>query len=103
MDKEKELIETSKIVKELLENCAPTRDCDNLMIAMVIKRKNPDALNMSFLDVLMNYDELGLPTFETIRRARQKTQAEHPDLKGSEKVQSFRNINAEIFKEYARH
>ena len=103
MDKEKELNNTNEIVKELLETVAETRKCDNLMIALVVKELNPDALNMTFLDVLMNYNDLGLPTFETIRRTRQKNQAQNPDLKPDKKIQSFRNINAEIFKEYARH
>ena len=102
MDKEKELINTNNIVKNILESCADARDCDTLMIALVVKRINPDVLKMSFQDVLMRYNDLGLPKFETIRRARQKNQAENPSLGASEKVKSYRNVNEEIFREYVK-
>lgn len=102
MDKEKELEYTSRIVKEILINCEKARDDDNLLYMLVVKRLNANALDKPFWEVMASLNELGLPMFETVRRTRQKIQAEFTDLKGSERVRSFRAINEEIFKEYAR-
>ena len=102
MDKEKELNRTNDIVKQLLINDPKTRNSDNHLYCCVVKSINADALCKPFWEVLEYMNDFGLPCFETVRRARQKIQAEHPDLKASDVVESLRSVNEEIYKEYAR-
>ena len=102
MDKERELVKTNDLVKDILVRFPDTRDSDMYLYYKVVNELNPQAVSMPFGSVLLRLDELGLPCFETVRRTRQKIQAEHPDLKGSVVVQSLRSVNEEIFKEYAR-
>lgn len=102
MDKEKELKETAKLVKVILENYPIARDSDQYLYLRVAKSLNPDSLERPFVEVMANLKELGLPCFETVRRCRQKVQEENPRLKGTQKVRSYRSINEEVFKEFAR-
>lgn len=102
MDKEKELKNTAKLVKDILEYYPIARDSDDYLYIRVAKELNPTVLNRPFAEVMANLKELGLPCFETVRRCRQKIQADNEDLKGSEKTRSHRAINEEIFKEFAR-
>lgn len=59
-----------------------------------------------YVDTNLSLDEicnLGLsgkiPTFETIRRCRQKLQETHPELQGDERVRKFRAEKEEEMKE----
>lgn len=102
MDREKELNQTLVLVKDILKHYPYARDSDMYLYSIIVRRLNPGAATMPFENVILNLDDLGLPCFETVRRTRQKVQAEHPDLKGSEKVRSLRSINEEVHKEFAR-
>ena len=102
MDREKELNQTLVMVKDILTHYPMARDSDMYLYLRIVKRVNPSAAGMKFEDVILNLNDLGLPCFETVRRTRQKVQAENPGLKGSEKVRSLRSINEEIHKEFAR-
>jgi hypothetical protein len=42
------------------------------------------------------------PAFETVRRTRQKLQAEFPELSGNREVQEHREANEAVFRDYAR-
>lgn len=103
MDREKELLNTTDLVKKILLDDPKARDSDNHLYCAVVISVNPDALTKPFWEVLEHMNDFGLPCFETVRRARQKIQAEHPDLKACEVVESLRSINEEIYKEYARN
>lgn len=102
MDKEKELNQTRVIVKDILMNYPIARDSDMYLYLRVVKRLNPAAVNKPFSEVVLNLEELGLPCFETVRRTRQKLQAEFLNLRGSDRIRSLRSINEEVFKEFAR-
>jgi hypothetical protein len=102
MDKEKELNQTQVIVKDILMNYPIARDSDMYLYLRVVKRLNPAAVNKPFSEVVLNLEELGLPCFETVRRTRQKLQAEFLNLRGSDRIRSLRSINEEVFKEFAR-
>lgn len=102
MNKTNELTNTSAIVMDILTHYPIARDSDTYLYLRVVKKLNPDCLNKSFVDVISNLSELGLPCFETVRRSRQKIQQDHPALRGSEKYEKFRADNEEIFKEFAR-
>lgn len=106
MGKRKELITTKDLVRVILEKHEKARSSDNYLYCKVLEflgyRKNFNFLNMAVYDFLMDSAEWGVPGFETVRRARQKLQAEFPELAAADAVQVFRAENEEIFKEFAR-
>lgn len=67
-------------VEWALTNYPQTRDNDNLLINVIYSRfYNVNVSCRSFKDVSLNEK---LPAFETIRRCRQKAQADHEELRG---------------------
>ena len=75
----KDLTET---VEKVLREHEDARDSDFRTIGWVIKITNPKIMDMKFSQVLWNHKELELPSFETIRRTRQKLQHDKPELRG---------------------
>ena len=75
----KDLTET---VERVLREHEDARDSDFRTIGWVIKITKPEVMSMSFSAVLWNHKALGLPSFETIRRTRQKLQHDKPELRG---------------------
>ena len=73
----------TEIVRKVLTDHKDARDSDFRAIGWVIKATRPDAMNMTFADVLWKYKDLNLPSFETIRRTRQKLQHDIPELRGN--------------------
>ena len=96
-----EIRRTSKIVKEILTESEAARNSDTALYIKVCEKLNPSVLWQPFLDVVVTLKENGLPPFETVRRTRQKIQAEHPELAGSERVSAFREELEKDFREYA--
>ena len=72
----------TEIVRKVLTDHKDARDSDFRAIGWVIKLVRPDVMQMSFADALWKYKELNLPSVETIRRTRQKLQADNPELRG---------------------
>ena len=72
----------TEIVRKVLTDHKDARDSDFRVIGWVIKLVRPEVMSMSFADALWKYKELNLPSFETIRRTRQKLQADNPELRG---------------------
>lgn len=67
-------------VEWVLSRYPQTRDNDNLLINAIYEGfYNVDVIGRSFNDVSMDEN---LPAFETIRRCRQKAQADHEELRG---------------------
>lgn len=77
-----ELKEIKGIVHAALRERKETRDSDFNLICWVYYKVNPDVLGMPFSKVMWNHDRLGLPSFESIRRTRQKLQHDFPELRG---------------------
>jgi len=75
-----------------------TRNSDRVLIYSIYKKFGVND-GESFEDVLFNED---LPSFETIRRARQKAQADFPNLRADETVEAFRSEREAEFREFAR-
>ena len=94
----KEFKKTRKIVKNILTDYPQTRNSDNALYIKVVAAINPQANNRPFANVLSNLEELGLPCFETVRRTRQKLQAEFPELQACDKVQDFRTEREDQFR-----
>jgi hypothetical protein len=94
---------TAKIVLEVLTDLPETRDNDYLLWLHTIKRVDPACnTDMSFNHFIVFAKEMGIPQFETVSRARRKVQEQHPELKGTAKVQRAREDLEVDFKEFAR-
>lgn len=76
------MTDLSSIVEKVLKEHEDARDSDFRTIGWVIKLIKPEVMSMTFSQVLWNHKELGLPSFETIRRTRQKLQHDKPWLRG---------------------
>ena len=99
---EKEFKRTRAIVKANLEECPKSRNSDNVLYTKVVEKLNKGALNKPFAEVMFTLEELGLPCFETVRRTRQKLQADFPDLQACDAVQDFRTEREEEFRKEFR-
>lgn len=86
------------LVYMILRTEPATRNSDKVLIYSIYKKFGVNA-GESFEDVLFNED---LPSFETIRRARQKAQADFPNLRAGETVETFRSEREAEFREFAR-
>lgn len=91
---------TDLLIKNILEQNPATRNSDSLLYLEVIERIGRGNSNKPICDILLNLEALGLPCFETVRRTRQKIQAEREDLRACDKVSDYR---AEKEEEFRRH
>lgn len=91
--------EVTPNVVEMLKSNPATRSNDRLLIREIYTRcygVNPYA---PFGEVVMRND---LPSFESIRRARQKVQEYCEDLRAEEPIESMRIAEQEDYIEYSR-
>lgn len=95
------LFEIKSLVKEILEENEDARNSDNTLYAEICYRHNPSAMRLPFEEVIRYLDGYGLPPFESVRRARQKLQAERPDLRPNDEVALFRAENETAYKEFS--
>ena len=106
MGKLNELKTTQEIVMEALKSQPMARNSDNYLYYWVYEvigqEKGIDINSMSIPRFFLHMKDYGLPSTETIRRTRQKIQAEHPELCGSSTVEGQRLLNEEVFRDYAR-
>lgn len=72
----------TEIVKTILREHKDSRDSDFRMIGWVYAVMKPEVMNLPFKQVLWQHKDFDLPSFETIRRTRQKIQHDYPDLRG---------------------
>ena len=93
---------TKALVKSILTSKEDARNSDMLLYLEVAKQINPQVLNQTFGGVLLWLEKYNLPPFESVRRARQKVQAECPWLAACEKVQDFRAENEATVSDVAR-
>ena len=77
------MTDLSDIVRTVLEEHQDARDDDFKVIGHVIKILAPQAMQLTLGQALWNHTKLGLPSFETIRRTRQKLQHDIPELRGT--------------------
>ena len=95
------------IVHEILKEDERSRNSDSLLYFKVLERiakasECPESpLTMTVAYFLHHMNEHGFPPFESVRRARQKAQAECPELKPCEKVQALRFANEAEYKRFA--
>ncbi len=87
-------------VIEILET-NPLARADDWVLLKVFYDEIIDTKVFSFATVCELHDELGLPSFESIRRCRQKVQANRPDLVDPTTAKHRRKLIDE-YKEYAK-
>lgn len=91
----------SDIVKYILEIDTSARSNDNLLYYRVCEYLNKEALHKSFGFVLLTMQSHKIPPFESVRRARQKIQATHPELSATAKIEALRAKEQEVYRSYA--
>ncbi len=98
----KDLKSVTKIVKEILQNNPSLRNDDDLLYRKVCFYCMPQVVHLSFSEVLINRRVLGLPSFETVRRSRQKVQELYPELRATERVRGSRKAKETEYRKFAR-
>lgn len=104
----KKLNALKDLVIAILEKDERARNSDSFLYLRVISYiadKNGIDLNgVSVTEFLLNMNAppIKFPPFESVRRARQKAQAEHPHLAACEKVAGFRAENQGEYLAFAR-
>lgn len=106
MTKAKELKTTKGIVKVILTEKPQTRNSDSFLYLEVLnkvcKEKEIDINKLTVPYLLLLGKDLGLPGFETVRRTRQKLQAEFPEFSATDEIQAYREKNEVVYREFAR-
>ena len=108
METMSELKTTKIIVQSILEKIPETRNSDSFLYLKVLERIASQKKEGFYLDripiceFLVHMDEWGFPPFESVRRTRQKVQAEFPHLAACERVNEFRAENEQDFRAFAR-
>lgn len=93
------------VVKRILENDEQSRNSDSFLYFKVLEhygnRNGIDIHSMSVPHFLLNMAQLGVPPFESVRRSRQKVQAENPWLGSCKRVAEYRSANEQTYRAYA--
>lgn len=82
--------EVYKKVENVLRDIPRTRESDPLLIAKIDMIINPVVADMPYSMVMTNRAQFGLPSTESIVRARRKAQEKFPELKPSKAIQDIR-------------
>ena len=97
---------TKALVKSILESNVQARNSDSFLYLKVIQHYdeeyNTDFSKMPVIDFLNGGVDIPIPPFESVRRSRQKVQAENPYLAASEEIELFRAENEQAYKDFAR-
>ena len=97
---------TAKLVKAVLEEHPITRGSDEYLYYEVcaarLKQQGEDIKTFRLANALLHRKLFDIPKFETVRRARQKLQADHPELASCTIVAEFRADREQAFREWAR-
>ena len=102
----KELKTIKALVKAILEKSEKARNDDNFLYLVVIetiaREYKCDLSKTSVEYFFTNLRGSAFPPFESVRRSRQKVQAECPYLAPSKRVEELRAENEEAYREFAR-
>ena len=95
----------SKIVKAILEEDKQARNSDSYLYLKVLDHiAHRDGIFLAGMPVpyfLENMKSLGFPPFESVRRTRQKIQADCPELAASRNVKAMRDEQEAAYWSYA--
>lgn len=98
----KQLNGVKALVKTILEEDEQTRNSDSFLYFRLLERIDKAILTVPVHDFLLGMGLWGIPPFESVRRARQKVQAECPWLAACDKVKEYRAENEEEYIDFAR-
>lgn len=94
------------MVEDILTECRQARNSDNVLCFKVyqkmLDKKGYDITKMSAAMLFLNMKTYGLPSTETIRRSRQKIQADNEWLRADRNIAEAREENEKVFRDYAR-
>lgn len=100
------LNEIKSRVLKILQEKPQARNSDNLLYLYVIREiAEEQQINLNFIsieDFLITMPISVFPPFESVRRARQKAQAENKELSADSAVEVFREEFREEFRKFAR-
>lgn len=96
----------SNMVKKIMQEKEECRNSDNVLYMAVLRQvageKGIDINNMSVPTLFLHMSEYGLPSIESVGRARRKVQECHPELRAHDTVEAHRMAQEEDFVDYAR-
>ena len=91
------------LVKGILEIDTKTRDDDMYLYVQFCKYIGiKAALKLPFYVVMVHSKEFGMPSYESVSRARRKVQSECPELRASEETKAARQEYEQMYLEWAR-
>ena len=97
----KQLKTIENMVRAVLKKDKETRNDDMLLYLKVCNACLKNAGAMTFAEVMTGYKFYGFPPFESVRRTRQKLQADCPELAGNLRVRQLRARQEKAYREYA--
>ena len=92
------------IVKDTLTNIEMTRNDDYILTYFVIKKylDDKDIKIDYFYQIMMFHKTYGLPSIESITRARRLLQRKYPELRADREVENIRAKEEERYRELAK-
>lgn len=100
------LKELSNRVKSILEENEKARNSDNVLYLYVLRsygeEKGIDVDKMSVPMLLLHCKDMGLPSLESMGRARRKVQELYPELRANDDVQAIKEEQEEAYRKFAR-
>ena len=106
MNLKQQLSTVKLLVQSLLETDYKTRSSDSYLYLRVIQviadERGIYLENISVPYFLENMREMGFPGFETVRRARQKLQAENPELSANGFTAEKRAENEAVYNAFVK-
>lgn len=96
-----ELLKTTKLVENAILEYPETRSNDFELVFKVYEKIKPEIKYIRFEKVIKNHIKYGLPTFESITRARRKILEKHPELRDA-KATKRRLKEQEKYLEYSQ-
>ena len=70
------------LVEKILKEHPDTRDDDHKLYVWIVSIVKPELMRAPFGRTFWDAKSNGLPSYESITRARRKAQEKHPDLRG---------------------
>lgn len=89
-------------VKAILTSQTETREDDMKLYLYVCSYCQPSIGTMPFETVMTQCRSLDIPCFESVRRTRQKLQAQNPELIGTARVKKLRAAQEQVYRQYAK-
>ena len=96
----KKLKNVECVVESILNTMEETRSNDDVLYLYVCEHFNTKVPLMTLKDFLTSRKDTGCPTFETVRRTRQKVFEKRPELK-PKKITELREDMIPIYVDYA--